>query len=128
MKRYLVDTHIVLWCMNDSSFLPDSVRKLLSETHSDVYYSVICPWELAIKQAKGKIDLPDVFYNTLPKMGFKLLPVEEAHVHTLRSLPALHGDPFDRMLAAQAKAEKMTLVTCDKNLAAYPIETLMVSV
>ena len=124
---YLLDSHIVYWfCIFDKR-LPTKIRKLIEDANETVIYSVVTPWELSIKEAKKKIALPKNFFSLLPDIGFDCLPIEESHVDHLRSLPKLHHDPFDRMLVAQAKAEKLTLITADKELAAYPIKTLLVS-
>ena len=123
-NKYLLDSHALLWFREQK--LPKAILRLLEDPNEPAYYSVITPWELSIKQAKGKLSLPKNFFSTLPSLGFDCIPIEEKHVEALRQLPRLHGDPFDRMLAAQAGSEKMTLVTSDKRLAAYPIQTLLI--
>ena len=123
---YLIDTNIVYWMRFGEKKLTQDILELLEDPAHDVFYSVIAPWELAIKQASGKLVLPKNFLETLPKMGFDCLPIDEKHIITLRELPKLHGDPFDRMLVAQAKAERMTLITGDVRLRDYPIKLLLV--
>lgn len=124
--RYLLDTHILLWAATLDKKLPDAVYEILRDADISVSYSVICPWELTIKEAKGKINLPKNFFEKLPDLGFSCLSVKEAHINTLRNIPPNHGDPFDRMLASQAKTENMTLITHDKIIAEYPIKTLLI--
>jgi len=102
-----------------------SIASLLADSDRAVFYSVINPWELSIKHAKGKLKVPSNFFETFSTLGFECLPIEESHVQTLRELPPLHDDPFDRMLVAQAKVEKLTLITSDKRLAQYPVKTLL---
>lgn len=121
---YLVDSHALYWFIFGNPRLPKKARELLEDPLEIIYYSVVTPWELSIKHSKGKLKLPDDFFDTLPNRGFDCLPIDESHINALRALPKLHGDPFDRMLVAQAKAEKMTLITGDKRLAEYPIKTL----
>jgi len=123
---HLLDTNALLWWVTEPRRIPSAIRGILSDPAQDVFYSVIGPWELSIKHAKGKLPLPKNFFPTLPKLGFDCLPVTDAHVEALCALPKLHGDPFDRMLIAQAHTEKMTLITSDKRLAAYPIKTLLI--
>ena len=125
MKKYLLDTNIVIWSRTADSRLGAEVSRILQDAEEYVYYSIINPWEIAIKHALGKLPLPKDFFNILPKQGFAFLPVTEHHVQVLRTLPPLHRDPFDRMLVAQAYAEKMILITSDERLTAYPIKTLM---
>ena len=124
--KYLLDTHILLWAAAFDEKLPENVRKILSDRRFDICYSVINCWELALKESKGKILLPEHFFTQLPSMGFPCLPVKEAHILSLRRLPAGHGDPFDRMLLAQADAEGRTLITRDATLAHYPVQTWIV--
>lgn len=126
MSRYLLDTHIVLWYLQGSQQLSAEVIALIRDNANDVYYSVLCPWELSIKQTKGKLHLPERFYSVLATQGFAVLEVKDAHAQVLRELPLHHHDPFDRMLVAQAKAEHLTLITRDRNLSVYPIKTLLV--
>jgi PIN domain nuclease of toxin-antitoxin system len=125
--NYLIDTQILVWTQFADKRLTASVFGILENMDHAIYYSVVSPWELAIKQAAGKLILPKEFYTMLPKQGFDCIPIEEKHIEALRELPLLHRDPFDRMLAAQAAAEHMTLITSDKRLAAYPIKTLLVN-
>ncbi len=124
--RYLLDTHVLLWAAVSDKKLPDHVIDILENTDIDVYYSVVCAWELAIKEAKGRIKLPGNFFTELPKLGFNCLGIKESYIHTLIKMPLTHSDPFDRMLAAQAQAENMTLITCDKKILEYPIKILVI--
>lgn len=124
--RYLLDSNIVYWLRFNSPIIDARLRQLLEDPNETFYYSVITPWELSIKHAKGKLPLPENFFPSLSQLGFDCLPIEEEHIDALRTLPVLHGDPFDRMLAAQAYHEHLTLITGDKRLAAYPIKTLLV--
>ncbi len=123
---YLLDSNALLWFRQENTRMPAPVLHMLQDPTKEVYYSVITPWELSIKQAKGKLSLPKHFFTSLPTLGFDCLPITEIHVETLRSLPTLHGDPFDRMLVAQAKTEHLTLITGDKQLAEYPVKTLVI--
>lgn len=124
--RYIIDTHILLWAAVLDDRLPKSIYEILRDKDIDVSYSVICPWELAIKEAKGKISLPKNFFPELINLGIACLGINESHVQMLRKIPSSHGDPFDHMLAAQTKAENMTLITHDKQFANYPIKSLLV--
>ncbi|MEK6747289.1 MAG: type II toxin-antitoxin system VapC family toxin [Pseudomonadota bacterium] len=120
--RYLLDTHVLLWAATLDKKLPKEILDILQNKDFDVSYSVICVWELVIKEAKEKITLPDNFFLELPNLGFNCLSIKEAYIHTLRKIPVNHGDPFDRMLIAQAMTENMTLITCDKKLTDYPVK------
>ncbi len=93
---------------------------------SEVRFSAASVWEIAIKVTLGKLTLPasaDVG-AALAESGFLALPVEVAHAEDVRHLPPLHRDPFDRMLVAQARIEGLTLLTADRQLAAYGIPVI----
>ena len=83
--------------------------------------SIVTAWEIAIKRAIGKLEMPPETGDFLDAQGFTLVPVTLEHVAVSSYLPLLHRDPFDRMLVAQAYHEKLTLVTHDARLFAYPI-------
>ena len=82
------------------------------------------PWELGIKRALGKLDLPDDFVDELKRSGFTELPIVSTHANAASSLPPHHRDSFDRMLIAQACEESLTLVTADPAIAEYDVTTL----
>jgi PIN domain nuclease of toxin-antitoxin system len=123
--KYLLDTQIVYWARVVPERLSAEVRTILEIPANALWYSIVTPWELAIKEAKRKIKVPDGFYAAFDEYAAERLTINESHIATLRQLPLLHHDPFDRMLVAQAMTEKMTLITSDKRLAAYPVKVLL---
>lgn len=110
--RVLLDTHLLLWALATPAKLPSRARERIIA--ADVYVSAASIWEISIKAALGKLaaDPRDVLAAVAPA-GFSLLPVTGEHAAKAVDLPALHRDPFDRMLAAQAIVEDMPLVTAD---------------
>ena len=117
--KLLLDTHILLWVMQDAPQLGRAARRLLNEAEA-IHVSSVSLWEIAIKCALGKLRVnQDELDAQLDKIGFAPLPVTWAHTRGLRHLPALHGDPFDRMLVAQALGEPLHLVTHDATLQPY---------
>ncbi len=86
--------------------------------------SAVSPWEVAIKVALGRVAVDADLDAEIPRAGFRELPVRFVHAEAMRSLPALHGDPFDRMLIAQARHEGLTIVTRDEQIGRYPVATL----
>ncbi len=81
---------------------------------SEIVVSTASVWELVLKNAKGKLPLPDgAIDEQLETQGFILLPILPRHVEASRRLNFLHADPFDRLLIAQAKDEALTLLTRD---------------
>jgi PIN domain nuclease of toxin-antitoxin system len=124
-RRLLLDTHVWLWWQADDARLGTQTRTLLQRA-SEVRFSAVSAWEIAIKVAIGKLRLPtnaDIS-DELAHSGFLPLPIEIAHAEDVRRLPSLHNDPFDRMLVAQSRLEGLTLVSADRQLAAYGIAVL----
>lgn len=121
----LLDTHAVLWWLDDDPTLSDAARAEISDPENTVYLSAVAVWEMRIKQGIGKLDLPDDFDEVLDGQAFSKLPVTVDHAHTIAGLPAIHRDPFDRMLVAQAVVEGMTIVTRDRRIAEYGVDVLL---
>ena len=117
--KLLLDTHILLWVMQDAPQLGRPARRLLNDAEA-IYVSSVSLWEITIKSALGKLRVDqNEFDAQLEKIGFAPLPVTWAHTRGLRTLPLLHGDPFDRMLVAQAMSEPLHLLTRDAVLKTY---------
>ena len=124
-RRLLLDTHVWLWWQAGDARLGPQTRQRLQRA-SEVRFSAASAWEMAIKIAIGKLTLPkgaDIAAE-LAHSGFLSLPVEIVHAEDVRRLPPLHRDPFDRLLVAQARVEGLTLVTVDRQLAAYGIAVI----
>lgn len=118
--KLLLDTHVLLWWLDDPSLL-SSARDAISDPRNEALVSVAVVWEITIKAALGKLDIPDDLEQMLAAAGFTLLPIDLRHVMAVRNLPAHHRDPFDRLLAAQAVIEIATLMTRDANLLRCPM-------
>ena len=117
--KLLLDTHILLWLMQDAPQLSPAARRLIDQAES-VHVSSVSLWEVAIKRSLGKLRLnPDALDDHLAASAVQPLAVSWAHARQLRALPAHHGDPFDRMLVAQAMSEPLHLLTHDAVLALY---------
>ena len=106
--------------------LGDRARDLIAAPENLVFVSAASIWELRIKEAIGKLELPEDFADVLAAQAFEALAVTPAHAHALRGLPLHHRDPFDRMLVAQAQIEDLILVTHDGLLKPYDVEILWV--
>jgi PIN domain nuclease of toxin-antitoxin system len=89
-----------------------------------VFFSAASIWEIAIKRASGKLNVPEDLLDTMEQRGFIELPVLSRHAILAGALPSHHGDPFDRMLVAQAQSEGFTIVTRDERIAAYDVPVL----
>lgn len=120
----LLDTHVLLWCLGAPARLARETRKKIEKPDTVVFVSAASAWEIELKRSLGKLRVPGDLEEQLQEKRFTELPVRARHVQALRSLPALHGDPFDRMLVAQAATENLVLVTADSKVRAYPVRTL----
>ena len=116
--RLLLDTHVLLWLMEESPRLSASAHSQLVSA-SAVYVSSASIWEIAIKSRLGKMEDPEIVVEQLESAGLKELQVTNRHATATARLPLLHRDPFDRLLVAQAIVETMHLLTADARLAAY---------
>jgi len=121
----LLDTHTVLWWLDDDPKLSDAARSAIADPENTVFLSAVVMWEIRIKQDLGKLDLPDDFGEVLAQQSFPELSVTVQHADTISVLPAIHRDPFDRLLVAQAIVEKMTIVTRDPFIADYNINIIV---
>lgn len=121
----LLDTHVVLWWLTDDETLADEIKDQL-DREPDVYVSVATIWEVAIKQAIGKLSEPRGLPELIKDSGFTPLAISAEHAITAGRLPMIHRDPFDRMLIAQAQCEDLTLVTRDENCQKYDVVLLPV--
>ena len=121
----LLDTHVLLWALSDPSQLAPRVGAAIGDPRNDVYVSAVNTWELVIKASLGRVDLPFAeLGDVLEETGFTELPVTIPHTLRVRDLPNHHRDPFDRLLVAQALAEKMTLVSADAVVQSYPVTVM----
>lgn len=121
---YLLDTHTLLWGLDDDERLPGVVRNILSHEAERVYVSAVSIWEIAIKTKLGKLTMQADLLALLNDYSFNELPVTSEHCWAIRNLPDIHKDPFDRLLIAQTKTESLTLITKDATLHQYKIDTL----
>ena len=121
----LLDTHVVLWWLTDDPALDSGIKERLDH-EPDVYVSAATIWEVAIKQAIGKLPEPAGLPELIRASGFAELPISSQHAMAAARLPLIHRDPFDRMLVAQARDEDLTLVTRDSRCQKYDVAILPV--
>jgi PIN domain nuclease of toxin-antitoxin system len=114
----LLDTHVVLWWQRDDRRLRHEARQAIAEADI-VWVSAVSGWEVAIKSALGRLRLDEPFRVLLAADDFTELPMTLVHADCLQQLPPHHADPFDRMLVAQALAERATLVSHDRVFEPY---------
>ncbi|PZX09791.1 PIN domain nuclease of toxin-antitoxin system [Palleronia aestuarii] len=118
----LLDTHILLWAVSNAARLPEEVRARLEDLAETLVFSSASLWEIAIKSALNRSDFRidgSLLRRSCLDAGYVELPVTGLHALTIADLPPLHRDPFDRLLVAQSRAEGMTLITADTQVAEY---------
>jgi PIN domain nuclease of toxin-antitoxin system len=126
--RLLLDTCTFLWLITDAPDLSPRVVELFRAPEHEVFLSAASAWEIALKHAQGRLPLPEPPQQFVPAQreahGITALPIDEESALHLARLPALHRDPFDRMLVSQAIVHGLTLLTPDGLVAQYPARTL----
>ncbi len=127
--RLLLDTHIFLWLQTAPERLGERLG-LVEDQRNDLFVSAASSWEIAIKYQLGKLPLPEPPERYVPArllaIGAQALAVEHPHALAVSTLPALHRDPFDRLLVAQATLLDLTLLTADPAVAQYPVESILI--
>jgi PIN domain nuclease of toxin-antitoxin system len=122
--RLLLDTHVFLWWRLDDPHLGAAAREAITGAAA-VFVSAASAWEAAIKARLGKLELSVDFADGVSDSGFIRLPIGFQHAAETRNLPDYHRDPFDRMLIAQARVERLVLVTHDALFLPYEVQLIM---
>lgn len=120
----LLDTHVLLWALTDDPTLSAAARAAITDGGNRVLVSAVSAWELTIKAALGKLRTPDDLMGQLVRHRFSPLDVTVGHAVAVGQLPDHHADPFDRLLVAQARTDRLTLVTRDQQIERYEVRTL----
>lgn len=120
----LLDTHVVLWIANEDGRLSPDAMDAIADPTRVVFVSAASAWEVAIKSALGKLAIPGDWEAMLAHYRFEPLDITAQHALAIRDLPAIHRDPFDRMLVAQARVERLVLVSHDAAIRAYDVPVL----
>ena len=119
-RRFLVDTHILIWAMDGDTKFPERYRQIVADG-SLIYVSIVSLWEIAIKTSIGKLEIQADVAETLRDYNIEILQMTTSHIEAVRALPHHHRDPFDRMLIAQAMIENLSLLTVDRHFALYDV-------
>lgn len=126
--RILLDTHCFLWMHSEPQRLSPRARRLLTDPGNELLLSAASAWEMAIKASLGKLRLPepvaDYVTSRMAEAGVQSLAVEHAHALRVATMPRHHGDPFDRLLAAQADVESLPILTSDRHFRDYGVRVL----
>lgn len=124
MTGFLLDSHVLLWWQQDPETLLPEAKAAITIGSNQLFFSHASIWELNIKVARGRLCLPQPLTAVIADIGCHLLPIGLPHLDEITLLPHHHGDPFDRLLIAQARVEKLTLITRDSEIPKYPVATL----
>ena len=122
--KYLLDTHVIIWMVDDSPKLPLAVRKIIENSDNEVAICTISLWEIAIKMNIGKLTLSltfDELIDVLRSGDFNFIQIEDECLSYLSRLPLLHKDPFDRLLISTAIFNKLAFITMDENIHKYDV-------
>lgn len=117
--RLLLDSHVLIWAAENR--LDPTTNRLVAEEADAVFVSAATVWEIEIKRATGKLDAPGDVETLVDESGFERLSIDFRHAREAARLPRIHGDPFDRLLIAQARIEGMTLATADATIPRYDV-------
>ena len=127
--KLLLDTHVFLWLQTEPERLGESLQ-LVEAERTELLLSAASSWEIAIKYQLGKLPLPEPPDRYVPEriraIGAQAVAVEHPHALAVATLPALHRDPFDRLLVAQATLLGLTIMTADPSVAQYATPTMVI--
>jgi len=122
--RYLLDTHAVIWHLEDSLRLSQRTSEILANRSNRLCISSVSLWETAIKVNMGKLELKTTFNEFIDEIRnseFEILQIKDEYLKKLSILPSVHKDPFDRLLLATALVENLTIITADDNVRRYGV-------
>ncbi len=126
--RALLDTHAFLWWIADKPQISDRARKIIADERNQMVFSVVSGWEISIKFGVGKLELPEApdrfVAEQISLNDLEVLPMYLNHALGVQGLPNHHRDPFDRLLVAQALAERLPLISGDREISKYPVDTI----
>jgi len=124
--KLLIDTHVLIWTLADSHRLSKQTAQLLADGSNEVMVSSGSAYEIEFKRPRSSelARLPADLYQAAESIGLTWLPISPAHAVMAGRLPRLHGDPFDRIIIAQALVENATVISCDPLIAPYGVPTL----
>jgi PIN domain nuclease of toxin-antitoxin system len=126
--KFLLDTSVFLWGIGAEHKLNPKAQEVLTSLSSELYFSAVGSWEIAIKFALGSLSLPKAPSEYIPRAlrlwGLRTINITQEHALRAGKLPLHHRDPFDRMLIAQAQTEHMTLLTADRAFQRYKVEMI----
>lgn len=125
--RYLLDTHALIWHLEDDARLSTVSKSVIENEQNEIFATITSFWEMAIKISLGKLNLKmplDDMFERLESMEIAIINIQASHIRIVQNLPHHHRDPFNRMIIAQADAEKCTIISIDNAFDAYSTSVL----
>ena len=126
--RALLDTHAFLWWNLDDPQLSQTAQEFIKDRRNQIFLSAVPAWEIAVKAARGRLQLPDkpsyYFAKRIKHYVLSALPIVITHALHEYDLPDIHQDPFDRFLIAQSQTEQLPIVTKDRKIAQYDVDII----
>lgn len=125
--QYLLDTHTFIWFINGDKVLPKNIQLIICDTNNQCFISIASIWEIAIKQSLNRLEIKSEFSKIadfLTENDMSVLPIEFSHLQKLLKLPFHHRDPFDRLIIAQAIAERLTIISKDHLFDNYKVKVI----
>ena len=122
--KILLDTHALIWFVEGTNKLSSKAKAEIENLNNERFVSIASLWEIAIKSSRNKLELKKTFKETIQSVidnDIRIITIETQHLNTLLMLKYHHGDPFDRLLIAQAITEDLTIISADKEFQAYPV-------
>ena len=122
--KYLLDTHTLIWLLEESPLLSARAKEILIARENSIYVSAVSLWEIAIKVNLDKLKLRFTFGELLNKVKnstIEVLQIEDEYLKKLSTLPFIHKDPFDRLLISTALVENLTIITADADIQRYDV-------
>lgn len=124
----LLDTHALLFFVNDDQLLSDTAKNAIEDNANEIYVSIVSAWEITIKSSLTKLQIPKPVEIFIPEQlqlnDFHLLPIKISHLGVVANFPFHHRDPFDRLLAAQSISENFSIISIDRKLDAYGVSRI----
>ena len=121
---YLLDTHTLLWWLDNNPTLSSSTREVIANPNNLIFVSAVSAWEIGIKKAIGKLEAPSDLQTAIKRNRFEPLSISLQNGLEAGALPNYHNDPFDRMLIAQALSNQLTIITRDEKFKQYNVSLL----
>lgn len=120
--RLMLDTHVLLWWLQDNEKLGAVARSLIADPRNDVLVSIASPWEISVKHRIGKMgESGAAVMQAVDEQGLGLVALAPWHLRVLEAMPLIHRDPFDHLIIAQALAEGCAVITDDSQFPAYGV-------